>query len=63
MEKKRRTKSPNWRVRPMKLLTSGFQPTNDSTLEPRRRRGHHTASCGRSRLCSTDLLTEGVDLT
>ena len=44
------------------LLTSGFEPTNDSTL---RAAGDDAAvilpPAGEAVLCSTDLLTEGVD--
>lgn len=63
MEKKRRTEIAELgEFGLIDLLTSGFEPTNDSTL---RAAGDDAAvilpPAGEAVLCSTDLLTEGVD--
>ena len=63
MEKKRRTEIAELgEFGLIDLLPSGFEPTNDSTL---RAAGDDAAvilpPAGEAVLCSTDLLTEGVD--
>ena len=63
MEKKRRTEIAELgEFGLIDLLTSEFEPTNDSTL---RAAGDDAAvilpPAGEAVLCSTDLLTEGVD--